>query len=540
MVRAALLVCAVISAACGRAPDPAAEPPTATASARPTPASAQASAAATATAAPSPGPPFEREGSFDLLITGGTVIDGLGGPGIQADVLVDDGRIVHVGAVAPGVEVGRRIDAKGKVVAPGFIDTHGHGDPEDENQNFVAQGVTTVCLGQDGKSPSDDRIGPWARRVGKKRLAVNAVPFVGHATARGVAKVGRDPTPKELDRLAKVVAEELEAGAFGLTTGLEYPPGAFAPKEELVAIAKPVAESGTLVMSHLRSEDDDKIDAALDELLAQGKAGARVHVSHIKVVYGQGAARAERLLGKIAEARKAGIAITADLYPYDASYTTIGILFPDFAKAGSWKRVKRARREEVASYLRDKVGRRGGPEKTLFGTNPYRGKTLAEVAAAAKRPFEDVLIDDIGPDGASAAYFVMDEAVVARLLIDPHVMIATDGSSVSRHPRGYGTFAKVIDDYVIERRALTLEEAVRKMTSLPAATVGLEDRGVIRPGQAADLVVFDPAAVEDRATYEEPHRPAAGMSWVLVNGVAAVEDGERTKKRGGRVLLRRR
>ncbi len=513
---------------------------------------ASTTASATASAAPpdpdapleAPGPALSSDEVFDLLIQGGVVFDGSGARPLRADVVIDGDRIVHIGSVSDTLKADRVIDARGKVVTPGFIDTHAHGDPEGDNKNFLAMGVTTLVVGQDGKSPSEDRIGPWRHRIGKKRLAVNVAPLVGHATVRSLAKVGAatDPSEAQIERMAKLVAKEMDAGAWGLSTGLEYSPGNLATAAELAAIAKPVAERDGLVMSHLRSEDEDKIDDAVDELVAQGKtSGARVHVAHIKLVYGKGTARAEQLLDKLAAARKDGVEVTADIYPYEASYTTISILFPDFAKPpASYKRVRRERREELAAYIRDKVIRRGGPEGTLFGTNPYRGKTLAAVAAAAGKPFEDVIIDDIGLGGASAAYFVMDEAVVSRLLRDPHVMIGTDGSAYSRHPRGYGTFAKVIARYVVERDALSLAEAVRKMTGLPAKTLRFDklERGLLKKGWAADVLVFDPTAVRDRSDYENPSRYAEGMAWVIVNGRVVVEDGKIGKQRAGRLLLR--
>jgi N-acyl-D-aspartate/D-glutamate deacylase len=472
------------------------------------------------------------------------VVDGTGRPAVRADVLVQDDTIVHVGAIDPAVRVRKTVDAEGKIVAPGFIDPHSHGDPLAENNSFLAQGVTTICVGQDGRSPSDDRIRYWAKRVGRRRLRLNVAPFVGHGTVRGLAGVGasKDPTDKQLQKMARLVAREMDAGGWGLSTGLEYAPGIFAPLEELVHIAKPVAERNGVVMSHLRSEDDDKIDAALDELIAQGSgSGARVHVAHLKVVYGRGADRAERLLDRMKTARQGGVHLTADIYPYNASYTTIGIVFPAFAKPpNSYRKVVRTRRDELAEYLRKRIARRGGPEATLFGSNPWRGKTLAQVADELGRPFEDILIDEIGPGGASAAYFVMDDELQSRLLVDPHVMIGSDGRSTSRHPRGYGTFARVIREYVVKRKALSIEEAVRKMTGLTAQTVGLDrlKRGLVRAGYAADLVVFDPAAVIDRATYEDPNRLARGFDWVLVNGVAVRREGKSTGARAGRVLLR--
>ncbi len=280
-------------------------------------------------------PPFTSSKTFDLLIAGGTVIDGSGAAGVVADVLIDDGRIVHVGAIDGAVKAQKRIDAAGLVVTPGFIDTHAHGDPAGSNRNSLAQGVTTLCVGQDGKSASGDRVRELAHHLAKKKLAVNIVPFAGHGSARELEGVGlaAKPSEKQIEKMARFVERELEAGAFGLTTGLEYRPGALAPSEELIALAKPVAAADGVIMSHMRSEDDDAIDAALDELIAQGeKGGARVHVSHIKVVYGKGVERAEKLLAHLQAARDRGVRITADIYPYEASYTTIGIVFPDFAK----------------------------------------------------------------------------------------------------------------------------------------------------------------------------------------------------------------
>ena len=472
-------------------------------------------------------------------LRGGTVVDGSSVEPKSGDVLIDDGRIVHVGRVE-FAKAKKKVDATGMVVTPGFIDTHAHGDPTHPNQNFLAMGVTTICVGMDGKSPSDDRILYWKNRIQKKRLAVNVAPFVGHGTLRNAAKIGlsKKPTAKQIHRMARMVGKAMDRGAWGLTTGLEYRPGVFATRDELVAIAKPVAERDGVIMSHMRSEDDDAIEGALDELLAQAKeGGARVHVSHIKVVYGKGGERAEALLRKL---RVDGIEVTADIYPYNASYTTINIVFPDFAlPPNGFKRVKREQREELEQFLREKIKRRGGPGATLFGTDPWRGKTLEEVAKQLNKPFEDVLIDDIGPGRAAAAYFVMDDALQSRLLMDPKVMIATDGSSTSRHPRGYGTFAKVLRLYVNEREALELGEAVRKMTSLPAKTVGFgADRGVLAAGKGADVLVFDPRKVRDRADYAHPNRKAEGMAWVFVNGVAAIEDGKIKKRRGGKLLLR--
>jgi N-acyl-D-aspartate/D-glutamate deacylase len=515
--------------------------PTASASATPAPTTADCWKTNACPAAK--GAAFSSSKKVDVLIAGGTVIDGKSPQPMRADVVIDDGKIVHVGSVE-GVEARTRIDAKGKVVTPGFIDTHAHADPALSNTSYLAMGVTSVCVGQDGRSPSDDRIRYWRNRVGKKRFAVNIVPFVGHGTLRQAAKIGLSKTPseKQIARMARYVGKAMDLGAWGLTTGLEYRPGTFATTKELIAIAKPVAEHDGVIMSHMRSEDDDAIEAALDELLAQGKeGGARVHVSHIKVVYGKGEKRAEQILAKLDAARKDGVKVTADIYPYNASYTTINIVFPDFAlPPHKYDRVKREKREKLEQFLRDKIEQRGGPDATLFGTDPWRGQTLKEVADKASKPFEDVLIDDVGPGSAAAAYFVMDDALQSRLLLDPHVMVATDGSATSRHPRGYGTFAKVIRLYVMERGVLPLGEAIRKMSGLPAETVGLTriQRGLLKKDWAADVLVFDPREVKDRADYENPNNLAEGMSWVFVNGVATIAEGDRKKRRGGKLILR--
>jgi N-acyl-D-amino-acid deacylase len=242
------------------------------------------------------------------------------------------------------------------------------------------------------------------------------------------------------------------------------------------------------------------------------------------------------------EARNQGIYVTADIYPYTASYTGIGIVFPDWAKPPyRYEGVVKSRRDDLAAYLRKRVNLRNGPSATLFGTPPWAGKTLAQVAAELDKPFEDVLIDDIGPNGASAAYFVMDQELQDRLLIDPYVMICSDGSPTMRHPRGYGSFAKVIRYYVQEAKLLKLEVAIHKMTGLPAATIGLleQKRGLLKVGFAADILVFNPDDVIDRATFENPHELSEGFEWVIVNGVPVRADGEFTGKRGGEMLRKK-
>ena len=481
----------------------------------------------------------------DILIRGGVVIDGTGAPGRRADVLIAGDRIVRIGAI-DGERVAARhtIDASGKVVTPGFVDAHAHGDPRrtPEFKNFTAMGVTTICLGQDGSSPGGSDLRAWLRTVERGRFAPNLATLVGHGTVRRLAGISmdRDPTREQLDRMVQLIEAAMAAGAFGLSTGLEYEPGRFAGAEELRRIAEPVAAHGGLVMSHIRSEDDDAIDRAVDELLVQcAAAGCAAHISHLKIVYGHGTERADRLLSSLASARAAGHRITADVYPYLASYTGIGIVFPHWARPpNDYAKVVAGRREELSSYLRRRVTARNGPEATILGTGPWRGRTLAAIASELDKPFEDVLIDDLGPRGASAAYFVMAAEVMERLLVDRHVMVSSDGSPTMRHPRGHGAFARMIREYVVERRLLTLEKAVHKMTGLTADTLGLERRGLLRKGYAADVLVFDPAQVRDRATFVMPFRRAEGFDTVLVNGEFVRRDGTFTANRPGRILRR--
>lgn len=482
---------------------------------------------------------------YDILIHGGMVVDGTGAPARRADVLVNDGKIVLIGEIEPSeIEVDELIEADGMIVAPGFIDAHSHGNPFSTPgfSNFLAMGVTTITLGQDGSSPGRDDVAGWMERVDQLQPGTNIVLFVGHGTVRRLAgiEMGIDPTDRQVQEMVSLIEEAMDAGCFGLSTGIEYRPGIFAGMRELVAIAEPVGRAGGLVMSHIRSEDDDVVEDSINELLSQGMGGnCGVHISHIKSVYGHGGQRAGEILALLDAARQRGIRITADIYPYNASYTGISIVFPDWSlPPASYSDVVASRREELAEYLRRRVSLRNGPSATLLATDPWKGRTLAQVAEELGKPFEDVLIDDLGPGGASAAYFVMDSELQERLLVDPHIMISTDGSPDMHHPRGYGAFARIIREYVVEREILSLEEAVHKMTGLTASTLGLDkqNRGILTEGFAADIIVFDPADVRDRATFAEPHILATGFEWVIVNGLIALHEGVAAERRSGLML----
>ncbi len=492
---------------------------------------------------------FMNADSPELLISGGTIVDGSGGPGVVGNVLIHDGTIQRIGnfKAEPGPNL-KTIDATGKIVAPGFIDTHAHGDPTDGNpafENFLAQGVTTICLGQDGSSERVSQMDAWMKKVDEVHPGPNIVTFVGHGTIRNEAgvKLNENPTTEDLEKMSALSERAMQLGCFGLTTGLEYQPGMFAKANELCMIAEPVGAHGGLVMSHLRTEDDDQLFAAMQELFDEGHAAkTAVHVSHMKSVYGKGTARAEEILAYLEKARAKGDAITADIYPYEASFTGLAILFPKWAlPPNKYADVVATRHDELATYLRERVTKRNGPAATLFGTGRDAGKTLEQVAKETGKPFEEVLIEK-GPDGGSAAYFIMDEALRQRLMMDPMTNICSDGSPGMHHPRGYGSFAKVIREMVVDKKALTIEQAVHKMSGRAAQTIGLEreKRGELKEGWAADVVIFDPAKVKDTATYENPKQLAEGFDVVIVNGVIARENGKLADKLGGRMLRKSR
>ena len=482
---------------------------------------------------------------IDLLVENGRVLDGLGGEAVPGDVAVVGDEIVFVGDAGLDEDeredrVRQRIDAAGRYVTPGFIDLHSHGDPFETPafENFLAMGVTTISLGQDGSSPEVPDLGEWLDRVAASRTGTNVAMFVGHGTLRELSGIGSEPlpAPEQLSEMLALLERSLRV-AFGLSTGLEYNPGLNAQTGELVALAGVVGRHGRVIMSHLRNEDDHALEQSIAELLEQGRH-ARVHIAHLKSVYGRGEARAAEILAILQRARDAGIEVTADVYPYTASYTGIAIVFPVWAKTREQFAVaKRERRNELAAYLRQRIEQRNGPEATLLGTDPYTGKTLAELAFEMEMPFEDVLIDVIGPEGASGAYFVMNEELQSRLLADPWIGVSSDGSPTGFHPRGHGAFARIIEDYVTKRGVLTLPEAVRKMTSFPAGILGIRDRGVLRPGMKADLLAFDPKKVRETATWPEPLRLAEGFDVVIVNGRIARENGRLSGERPGRVLV---
>lgn len=476
------------------------------------------------------------------------LVDGTGSPAIRADVFVRGDAIARIGAVG-SIEAGdaRVIVGDGRVLAPGFIDLHTHGDPLEQSfESYLAMGCTTIVLGQDGGNPAvigaggaKGNLRDWMARIAGAAIDVNVATLAGHGALRraaGISDAVRRPDADAMKRMTDLLDLDMRAGAFGLSYGLEYVPGVYSETPELAALGRVASRYDAVVMSHMRSEDDDRIIASIEELIGSSLP-ARPHISHLKVMYVKGEARAEELLRFIEDKRRGGIALSADAYPYNAGYTGVAIIFPDWALPPTdYKALVAARRQELRDYLEKRMIRRGGPDAFLFGTAPYAGKTLAQAADEAGLHFADFLVR-IGPDGGAGAHFTIDQALQDRLLIDPNVAISTDGAPTIRHPRSTGTYAKLIEDYVVGKGRLTIEEAVRKATSLPARIMRFEGRGVIKVGAKADLILFDPARIRARSTYTDPFAHAEGFDHVMVNGVTALESGRKAASAGA--LIRR-
>lgn len=481
--------------------------------------------------------------SFDMAILNGTVVDGSGATGYLADVLVRNGKVVFIGNVEPDkIETRQTIDASDKVVTPGFIDVHTHGNPLSGKsfENFLANGVTTIFLGQDGYHPSlqhkQHDLPTWMDSVAQSPLELNIAMLAGHGTIRrqaGIADLDQ-PTAGQIVKLVEVLNESLSAGSYGLSTGLEYVPGIYASKEELTALAKALGEKQGIMASHMRNEDDDALEASLTELLDLG-AYCKVHASHLKAVYGKGAERGREILGAIEAAKAKGIMASADVYPYTASYTGIGIVFPKWAKTqAQFELALKTRKKELEDYLEKRIAKRNGPAATLFGSGLYTAKTLEKAAADEGISYVELLMK-IGPQGASGAYFIMNQELQDVFINHPEVMIASDGSPTMLHPRGHGTQARIIEQYV-NTGLLSIEQAVYKMTGLAAETFGITDRGRLKEGLVADLLVFDPKDVKEKATYANPYQFSEGFEQVIVNGILVRKKAKLISKSAGRLL----
>lgn len=503
-----------------------------------------------------------RAEPFDLVIAGGTVVDGTGAPGFRADVGVRDGRIVAVSRTAlPTADAARVIDATGHVVAPGFIDLHAHLDPIlslPHAESHVRQGVTTALGNPDGGG-----FFPIAQTLDSLvtlGVGLNAAFLVGHNTIRQrvMGSDDRAPTADELARMRDMVDQAMSDGAFGLSTGLRYTPGFYADTDEVVALSEPAARHGGIYTSHLRDEGFELLEGVAEAMEIGRRARIPVVLTHHKVVGAPMWGTSERTLAMIDSARAAGTDVMADQYPYTATHTGISILIPPWALAGGTREFLQRletpalRDSIVAGIVWNIINDRGGNDlrRVQFARvgwdRSLEGQTLHDLAVREGLPSTpesgaQLVIDVMRRGGANAIFHVLDEGDVERIMQHPWTAIASDGRLTALgdghpHPRAFGTFPRVLGHYVRERGVLPLEDAVRKMTSLPAWRMGLTDRGRIAEGMAADIVVFDPATVIDRATFQEPHQYPAGIPYVIVNGVVTVDGGEFVDNRPGVVL----
>ncbi|MFQ5507575.1 MAG: amidohydrolase family protein, partial [Planctomycetota bacterium] len=494
---------------------------------------------------------------FDVLIRGGTVYDGSGGPGRRADVAITGDRVVRVGTLAER-RAERVIDARGKLVCPGFIDLHSHSDSRilkkrlRANLSYLTQGCTTIVTGNCGSGKVD--VAAYFAKLDEQGAGTNVAHLIPHGAVRELAMGGsfnRPPSKQELAKMKELVGAGMKAGAFGMSTGLIYTPGSFATIDEIVELAKVVHEHGGIYASHIRSEADALLEAVGEAIEIGRRSGARVHISHFKASLPANWGRVKDSCALVEKAREEGLHVTCDQYPYSASSTSIAALvIPTWAREGrNEDLLRRFDDPETGPKVRGEIAkafeRRGGAGKILIARfkkdESANGKTvLAFARQAGVDPVEAVVRIQRG-GGASAVAFSMSDADVEYVMRKPYVATASDGSSrlpdeERPHPRSYGTFPRKIGRYAIERGHIEVSVAVRSATGLPADILGLRDRGYLRAGYRADLVVLDPGEFRDRATYEEPHRFSTGVEWLFVNGEAVIAGGRRTEALPGRSL----
>jgi N-acyl-D-amino-acid deacylase len=493
---------------------------------------------------------------YDLAIRHGRVVDGTGNPAYFTDLAIKDGKIAQIGKLTGSAT--KEIDATGLIVAPGFIDVHTHADEIAEQpkaENFLRMGVTTLVVGNCGGSELD--IGKFFKAIQRKKISPNVATLIGHNTVREKAMRGsfdRPPTPEELESMKRFVDQAMRDGAVGLSTGLIYLPGVFAKTDEIVALAKIAAQYDGIYASHMRHEDA-QIFAALDEVFRVAReAGIRAEVSHIKLGGEKAWGKANDVLAYIEQQRAAGLDITHDQYAYTASSTTMRQLIPDDAFDGGKETFLKLiaspdDKAKLVARMKEKIHARGRDDYAYAVIASYRHNPSLNglnIVEATKQVRGSDSLDDqiemileIEKNGsANGVFHGMNETDLQKFMQHPNTMIACDsglrefGKGVP-HPRGYGNNARVLGRYVRELKVLRLEDAIRKMTSLPANTFRLKDRGLLKEGFWADVVIFDPEKVTDPAAFNDPHHYATGIPHVLVNGIPVVADSEHTGARPG-------
>jgi N-acyl-D-amino-acid deacylase len=520
---------------------------------------------------------------LDLLIKGGRIVDGSGNPWYRGDVAVKAGSIFAVGDIKSEAET--IIDASGLIVAPGFIDAHSHGDllliSQPDAKIKIMQGVTTEVVGQDGLGEAplrDDIVDMWRRylsglngdpeikwdwrsigeyleKLENARPAVNVASLVGHGNIRLLAMGmdNRQPTPSELEEMKRLLETSLQEGAIGLSTGLIYSPCVYAESAEITELCKVAVSHKSVFVVHMRNEGDRLLESINEVVTIGRESGVSVHISHFKSNGRANWGKAPQALAMVEESRRKGVEVTFDQYPYTAGSTFLGSLLPSWAHEGGIDKLlirlkDKETRKRLASYL-NKEGDEGSPNEwdRILLTNIqssrnklWEGKYIAQIAGILGKTPTDTVLDLVleEENAATMATFTMHEDDVRTIMKSPLGMVCSDGILLGKpHPRAYGSFPRVVGHYVREG-VLHLEDAIRKMTSYPAQTYKLTRRGILRPGMAADLTIFDPDMIEDTATFENPIQYPKGVKHVIVNGIVSVENGVYTGQRAGRVLRR--
>jgi N-acyl-D-amino-acid deacylase len=494
--------------------------------------------------------------AYDLAIINARIVDGSGNPWFRSDVAIKDGRIVRIGRVGPDAAA-KTIDARGQILAPGFIDVHTHVEsiynlPAAEN--FARMGVTSLVTGNCGSSTTE--VGEFLGRIKEKPLSVNLATLVGHGSVRRkvMGLDDRAPTADELKLMEGVVEQGMKDGAVGLSTGLIYVPGTYAKTDEIVALARVAGRYGGVYATHMRNEGDKVADAIRESVQIGEQAGLPVEISHFKISNKKLWGQTPMTLGLVREARARGLAVTVDQYVYTASSTSLDSRLPSWLRAGGFDEAKKrladkATRERVISETKDALKRSGFKDYSYAVVASYdrdksfNGKSIAEITKLVRNKTDvrsqiEQILEMYEAGGASMVYHGMSEDDVKRIMQEPFTMIASD-SGVRQvdqsvpHPRGYGNNARVLGRYVRESKLISLEDAIRKMTSLPAQTFGIRDRGMIREGFAADIVIFDENTIIDQATFDKPHQFPVGISYVVVNGAVVLANNQMTEVRPG-------
>ncbi len=524
---------------------------------------------------------------YDLIITGGTVFDGLGNPGMERDVAIKDDRIVYVGTRLNRNRAGRIIEAKGMVVSPGFIDMHTHTDVQllanPLAESHIRQGITTEISGNCGSSPfpisqeTADEVREYMQkkyeveltwndmegffqRLEEKGMSLNYATLVGHGDLRG-SVVGFNDVPataKQIVRMQSVLEHYMRGGAWGLSTGLEYPPGSYADTEEIIELCRVVTAQNGIYATHMRDEGDGVLESIDEAIRIATETGVSTQISHLKMAYPRNWHKIDAALEKIEKAHQDGIRILADRYPYIAASTGLSIFFPLWARQGTTKDIIKRLQDpsldkKLRAHLKEEEVKIGTWKNVVIAdvvtekNRSLEGMNIVDAAKkSGKKPYEfmrDLLVEE--ENAVDMVEFIMKEENLQRILAHPLVSIGSDGNAVAPygvlhkgkpHPRFYGTFPRVLGKYVREDKILTMPRAIQKMTSVPAGKFGFRGRGRISEGYYADIVVFDPDRVSDKATWEDPHQYPEGIDYVMVNGQVAVSEGETTGALPGRIL----